>query len=119
MNNDEVPILCNQENFILKSNGYTIQKALPDFHTIFRPATKVYFKGRPKNGMFIALPINLRSYVKDISPNNERVQVIILDTEGKKLMIIKTYFPNDPKRKDNHVDPDLENCNIFILCHDM
>ena len=33
-------VLCNQENFLLKANGYTIKQALPDFHILFKPALK-------------------------------------------------------------------------------
>ena len=33
-----VPILCNQENFVLKGNAHLIQQALPDYHVFFKPA---------------------------------------------------------------------------------
>ena len=41
-------ILCNQENFLLKANGYIIKQALPDHHILFKPAEKDYLEGRPK-----------------------------------------------------------------------
>ena len=83
MDNNVIPIICNQENFILKGNDYIIRKALPEFHVIFKPATKEHLEGRPKNGMFIALPVNLRNKVKDISPNSSRVQAMVLDTDSE------------------------------------
>ena len=30
-----VPILCNQENFLLLNTGYRVKQALPDCHIIF------------------------------------------------------------------------------------
>ena len=49
-------IILNQENFLLKNNGYIAKKALPDHHVVFNPATKDDLEGRPKGGMFIAVP---------------------------------------------------------------
>lgn len=112
--NDEIPILCNQENFVLKSNEHLIRKSLPGFDIKFKPAVKTNLEGRPMNGMFIAIPENYRSNVKDISPSNYRVQAITLDTETKKLMIINAYFPQDPKTADYHNDPELEEVYAVI-----
>ena len=54
---NSLPILCNQENFIINSNSYRINNALPGFHTVIKPAVKNNFdNGRPSNGMFIAVP---------------------------------------------------------------
>ena len=41
------PIVCNQENFLLKGNRYKIKQCLPNSKIIFKPATK---EGRPKQG---------------------------------------------------------------------
>ena len=106
MDNNIIPILCSQENFILKGNDYISRKALPEFHVIFKPATK--------NGMFIALPVNLRNKVKVISPNSSRVQAIVLDTDSEKLMIINTYFPPDPKTITYELDSDMEDVHAAI-----
>lgn len=35
----KLPILCNQENFQLRDNSYTLKKALPGFKLIIKPAT--------------------------------------------------------------------------------
>ena len=40
LSGDSLPIICNQENFLLKANGYMIKKCLPDHHIVFNPATK-------------------------------------------------------------------------------
>ena len=32
-----VPILCNQENFLLLNNGYRVKQVLPDCHIFFNP----------------------------------------------------------------------------------
>ena len=54
---DKLPILCNQENFILRDNSYKIANIFPDFQVLINPAVKTsQDKGRPKNGMFIAIP---------------------------------------------------------------
>ena len=106
-NNDQLPILCNQENFLLKSNGHIIEQS--HIHIIFKPATKVFLNGRPKNGMFIAIPKSMKSKAKDVSPNNSRLQAIILDTgHNKNLLIINAYFPQDPKSIEYHVDSNFE-----------
>ena len=114
MDNNVIPIICNQENFILKGNDYISRKALPEFHVIFKPATKEHLEGRPKNGMFIALPVNLRNKVKDISPNSSRVQAMVLDTDSEKLMIINTYFPPDPKTVIYGLESDMEDVLAVI-----
>ena len=52
---DKIPILCNQENFILRGNFYKILQAMTGFHVIFNPAVKNSLDC-PKGGMFIAIP---------------------------------------------------------------
>ena len=49
-----------------------------------------------KNGMFIVVPDCLKNYVTDVSPNNMRLQAIIMHTVNKNIMIISSYFPNNP-----------------------
>ena len=132
MNKDTIPILCNQENFVLKGNGHIIRNAIENFHVFIKPATKDYFDGRPINGMFIALPRHLKNRAKDVSPNSKRVQAIILETEEDSLMIINVYFPQDPKTKMYNLDADLEDvlatietviqshqCNSIVITGDL
>ena len=95
------PVLCNQENFVLRGNGYQIKKCLPGAHVIIKESVKSsHDGGRPKNGMFIAVPVELKEFVTDVSPDHWRVQAVMLHTEDKNIMVINTYFPNDPKLED-------------------
>ena len=105
---NEITILCNQENFLLKANGYIIEQTLPGYHILFKPAKKDFLEGRPKNGMFVAIPAELKSKVKEISLMNERLQAMTLDTGNSKILIINVYFPNDPKTVNYIVNEDLE-----------
>ena len=68
------PILCNQENFILKANNYKISQCLPHARIFFKKAIKDSLNGRPKNGMFIAVPFEIKDYVEDVSPTHPKVQ---------------------------------------------
>ena len=54
-------MICNLENFILKKNAYVIEQTLPDCKIFFKEAIKDGLEGRPKNGMFIALPKCLKT----------------------------------------------------------
>lgn len=129
---DSVPILCNQENFVLKGNRHIVQNALPGFHAFIKPATKEQMEGRPANGMFIAVPEQLRNRCKDISPNHSRIQSLLLKTTETTIMIINAYFPLDPKKESYDYDPDLEDvlatienlvdahqCNCVVVVGDL
>ena len=95
---NELTIICNQENFILKNNNYIVKKSLPDHHIIFNPAEKVGLEGRPINGMYIAVPKSMKEMVKDVTPKqSKRVQGILLTIDMRRFLIINTYFPTDPK----------------------
>ena len=43
-----VPILCNQENFLLLNNGYRVKQGLPDCHIFFEKVEWILFKGDQK-----------------------------------------------------------------------
>ena len=104
----EISILCNQENFVLRGNKHLIKEALPGYHVVFKPAVKNKLEGRPMNGMFVAVPEEIKSSVADVSPTNWRIQAIIITTNnGKRLLIINTYFPQDPRTAEFKSD-DLE-----------
>ena len=93
-----LPILCVQENFVLRSNAYKIRNALPNFNFIIKPAVKVDSdNGRPKNGMFIGVPENFKDIVSDVSPDFWRVQAAIVKLRSMKILIINSYFPVDPR----------------------
>ena len=72
---DKIPIVCNQENFILRDNSYKITNALHDYQILINPAIKnTHDRGRPKNGMFIAFPDKIKHNVTDVSPGFWRIQ---------------------------------------------
>ena len=77
-------ILCNEDNFLLTTNGYIIRQALPGQHILFKPAEKDYLEGRPKNGMFISIPEIMKENVKDISPSHWRIQATTIKTKTVK-----------------------------------
>ena len=55
---NKIPIVCNQENFLLRDNSYKLTNALPRFQMIINPAVKKsHVKGRPKR------TISLMSYL--------------------------------------------------------
>ena len=95
---NSVPILCNQENFILRANSYRINNALPGFYSLIKPAVKNNFDtGRPKNGMLIAVPDTFKNIIEDVSPNYWRLQAVILNCSNFRILLINSYFPVDPK----------------------
>ena len=99
-NDCTVPILCNQENFLLFNNRYKVKQTLPNCHILFKTAVMDSSYGRPKNGMFIAVPNEFRENILDVSPNHWRIQAIIINTMKSKILVINSYFPTDPKTRD-------------------
>ena len=94
---DKIPVICNQENFILRNNSYMINKALPDYQIIFKPAIKDNLdKGRPMNGMFTAIPSTLKELITDVSPPNFRLQAVKIKSTVD-ILVISSYFPVDPR----------------------
>ena len=120
---DFLPILCNQENFLYKSSAYKVQQALPGAFIFFKPAHKdcPLSGGRPQNGMFIAIPQCLKSVSTNISPLNWRLQAIKIQLETASLVIINSYFPNDPHTAnfdDAELNIVLEEIRALIHGHD-
>ena len=104
---DKIPILCNQENFLLRSNAYKIQQILPNYQVFIKPAVMSgHDKGRPKNGMFVALPLTVKNQVEDISPDYYRVQVLKVHFKTSCCVIVNSYFPCDPQTQGRE-DPEL------------
>ena len=94
---NKLTILCNQENFLLKANIYKIRKALPGYFAIIKPAVKLtHDKGRPKGGLFIAVPDCVKNEVKDVSPVFWRTQAIIMPIKSSRILIINSYFITNP-----------------------
>ena len=75
-------------------------KCLTEPHIYFKEAVMESSYGRPKNGMFIAVPKEIKENVKDVSPDHWRTQAILVNTVNCKILVINSYFPTDPKTHD-------------------
>ena len=94
----KIPIICSQETFILRENSYNLTQALPGFQLVINPAVKnSHDRGRPRNGMYIAYPANIRNIVTDVSPGYWRLQAVVLNFESTSTLLINSYFPTDPR----------------------
>ena len=99
--------LCNQENFLLRGSSYKINRTFPAHHCIINPATKSsHDKGRPRNGMFVAVPNSFKNQVEDVSPGHWRIQALTISLSSSTILLINSYFPTDPKT-DNFNEDDL------------
>ena len=91
---------------------------MENFHCFIKPAVKnSHDSGRPKNGMFISVPLELRDITKDVSPNHWRVQAIVITVQNKRILIINSYFPVDKRTinlDDNDALETLEAINSTI-----
>ena len=67
--------------------------------------------GRPKNGMFIAVPDMFKNIIEDVSPNFWRLQSVIICCTNFKLLLINSYFPVDPKTMNFDESELLETLN--------
>jgi hypothetical protein len=94
---NKIPILCNQEHFILRGNSYKISQALPNSHIVVKPAVKdSHTRGRPRGGLFIAVPDYFKNNIQDASPSYWRLQAVLIKTQGFTILLINSYFPVDP-----------------------
>ena len=98
LSGNRIPVLCNQENFLLRENNFKVRQALPNCHIVFKGARKNQLNtGRPANGMFIAIPDKFNGCVRDVSPENWRLQAVLLRCDnGGNILVINSYFPTDP-----------------------
>ena len=54
---NKIPILYNQEHFILRRNSYKLKQAFPDSFLLINPAEKsTHCKGRARGGLFVSVP---------------------------------------------------------------
>ena len=113
LDNNYASIICNQENFVLKGNSHKILQSLPRHHVFIKPAKKERLVGRPVNGMFVAIPKEIKTKCKDISPDNDRIQGIIIQMGDDSTLLINVYFPPDPRTKTHCHEEELEN---IIAC---
>ena len=95
---NKIPVLCNQEHFVLRGNSYKLRQALPNSHLIINPAEKAsHQKGRAKGGMFIAVPDTFKNNIQDVSPSFWRLQAALIKTQGSIILLINSYFPVDTR----------------------
>ena len=129
---NKIPILCNQEHFILRGNSYKLKQALPDSYVIINPADKsTHCKGRARGGLFISVPDYFKNNIQDISPGYWRLQAALVQAGGSTILLINSYFPVD--NKDTIIDEfelsetfqhirniiEKHNFSSFILCGDI
>ena len=111
----KIPILCNQENFMLRENSYKLSKALPGFQVLVNPAVKSDLGlGRPKNGMFIVFPNIIKGAVTDVSPGHWRLQAAIIKFKASRTLLINSYFPVDTRRPEADENELLEILGIVM-----
>ena len=104
-NKNYIPILCNQENFLLHGNRRKVEQCLPESKVYFKKAIKdSLHSGRAKNGMFIAIPKFMEQNTKNVSPDHWRIQAITLNFPNNKILVINSYFPTDPRLKEFDTD---------------
>ena len=102
---NKIPILFNQENFLLKSNSYKLFQVCPEFQFFINPAIKdVQDTGRPSNGMFICVPNRIKGSVIYVSPGHWRVQAVKIESETSQTLLINSYFPFDRRGVEGSID---------------
>ena len=93
-------IFCIQEHFLLRNNVYKLSKNLPNFAVLAKPAFKnfhVQNTGRPMGGLAIIIPKGWRKNTTILNCQSWRIQPMIIKVQLKKILIIYTYFPVDPR----------------------
>ena len=93
---DSIPVLCVQENFLMRGNIYKLHQTFSNYYPVIKPAEKVTNdRGRARNGMFMVVPDYMKNNICDVSPSSWRVQAAILTCKSKTLLLINSYFPVD------------------------
>ena len=64
---------------------------------LFYTNNKSRLTGRTQNGLFVAIPKQLKAHVTDASAASSRIQAVIIKTIIKNIMIMNAYFPQDHK----------------------
>ena len=98
-------ICAIQEHFLLKENLFKIGQCFENHEVFSIPAFKsdlCVSAGRPSGGLSILYPKNIGHCVTRVSvPNSRRVQGIIINTPGEKILLINVYFPTDNRLNVN------------------
>ena len=110
-------IICIQEHFILRDNSYKILNGFPDMMVFIKPAVKDKLeKGRPKGGLCTAIPNSFKNYVRDISPNNWRIQALKFEFE-EDFILINTYLPVDNRIDSQETLEIIASIESIIIDH--
>ena len=75
--------MVNKENFLLRNNRYKVWQTLSNYHVVLNQAVMHSTHGRPKNGMFIAIQLELKEQAIDVSPDHWRLQAVIIETNSR------------------------------------
>ena len=97
-------MLCGlQEHFQLENNLYKLD-CFKDYNVFSIPARKTnnrVHRGRPSGGLSLIYHQSLCSYATQLRvPNSHRVQGLKLNIPTSPILVINTYFPNDPQTVD-------------------
>ena len=97
-------LICGlQEHFILENNLYRIN-CFQNYEVFSIPAVKnndVLHRGRPSGGLSIIYHQMLCKVATPLRvPNSSRVQGLKVNLSNSPLLIINSYFPNDPRTVD-------------------
>ena len=112
LSNNQIPIFCIQEHFLLRNNLYKLNQHFNSSSVLSVPASKDFNKqekGRPKGGLSIIIPKEIRRFVQIIKCDSWRIQPIMLEINQVRYLIINTYFPTD-SRGENDDCQELECC---------
>ena len=96
LSGNNLPVFCVQEHFLLRNNLRKLSNYFKTSAVIAKPATKDFnlqHKGRPRGGLAIIVPKGLRKSIKLINSTSWRIQPIIIEIDGKRLLLINCYFP--------------------------
>ena len=86
---------------------------------MIKPAIKeTHDKGRPKNGMFIAVPEKMKNQIVDVSPGHWRIQAALVKLSQSNLLLINSYFPVDSRNDGGELLEALESINEVIAQND-
>ena len=89
-----VPILCSILYSLPCSKKFPWLQCLHNTRIFFRKAIKdALNNGRPKNGMFIAVPKKFKGCAKEIPTNHWRLQAVTLIIPNNRILILNSYFP--------------------------
>ena len=97
-NSHDLGILCVQKHFLLKKNLRKLSNAINNKPVIGKAAYKsssFVDRSRPRGGLAIIVPEELRSYTKAIEFSSLRLQGISVIINGFKYVIINVYLPVD------------------------